>query len=126
MALYFLEHTSKSLDGQKTLARFLKVHSYLWIDHAVFLLFVMLGLNWIEDMWVGPWTTQVMMKRIQAEQKKDEAAVRQFAKEFGAAHGINALLNLIVLISATLYQRLCFWKITTLKIFIFSFKALFY
>lgn len=66
-------------------------------------LYLMLLLSLAQGMWIGPKTAQLRLDRIAAEDSKDTAKVEILNREFGKAHGISSLLNLLVILSGLVY-----------------------
>jgi hypothetical protein len=76
----------------------------------------MLFLNIVATVWIGPWVTNVMMKRNEAEKNKQPIA-GALAKEFGVSHGISSSINLIIIIAGTIYPSIRQQGVLTSKIF---------
>lgn len=64
---------------------------------------LMLLFSLAQGLWMGPQVGKLRLERQAAEQAKDTAKVEALSKEFGKAHGISSLLNLIVIIAGTVY-----------------------
>lgn len=60
-----------------------------------------------QGLWIGPKVGQLRVERQAAEEAKDTAKAETLRGEFGRAHGISSLFNLIVIISGTVY--LFYW-----------------
>ena len=56
-----------------------------------------------QGLWIGPKVANLRVERQAAEALKDQAKVDALSKEFGKAHGISSLFNLIVIIAGTVY-----------------------
>jgi Domain of unknown function (DUF4149) len=56
-----------------------------------------------QGIWIGPKVGQLRVEREAAEQAGDQAKADELTKEFGKAHGISSLFNLIVIIAGTVY-----------------------
>jgi len=56
-----------------------------------------------QGLWIGPKVGQLRVERQAAEEAKDQAKVESLTREFGKAHGISSLFNLIVIIAGTVY-----------------------
>ena len=56
-----------------------------------------------QGLWIGPKVGQLRVERQAAEEAKDQAKVGSLTREFGKAHGISSLFNLIVIIAGTVY-----------------------
>ena len=56
-----------------------------------------------QGLWIGPKVSQIRVERQAAEEAKDQLRVDTLSVEFGKAHGISSLLNLVVIISSTVY-----------------------
>jgi len=59
---------------------------------------LMLVLSLAQGLWIGPKVAQLRVERQAAEQAKDPAKVAALSQEFGKAHGISSLLNLLVVL----------------------------
>ncbi len=70
-------------------------------------LYLMLLFSLGQGFWIGPKVAQLRVERQAAEDSKDTAKAETLAREFGQAHGISSLLNLLVIISGTVY--LVYW-----------------
>jgi uncharacterized membrane protein len=70
-------------------------------------LYLMLILSMGQGFWIGPKVAQLRVERQAAEDSKDQAKTEALAREFGKAHGISSLLNLLVIILGTVY--LIYW-----------------
>ncbi len=68
---------------------------------------LMLLLSLAQGLWIGPKVGQLRLERQSAEQAKDTVLAEKLRGEFGKAHGVSSLLNLIVILSGTVY--LFFW-----------------
>jgi hypothetical protein len=64
---------------------------------------LMLLFSLAQGLWIGPQVGRLRLERQAAEEAKDQPKVDSLSKEFGKAHGISSLLNLIVIISGTVY-----------------------
>jgi hypothetical protein len=60
-----------------------------------------------QGLWAGPKVAQLRVERQAAEDAKDSARAESLTREFGKAHGISSLLNLVVIVSGTVY--LVYW-----------------
>lgn len=60
-----------------------------------------------QGLWIGPKVAALRIERQAAEESKDQAKVDSLSKEFGKAHGISSLFNLVVILSGTVY--LVYW-----------------
>lgn len=60
-----------------------------------------------QGLWIGPRVAQLRVERQAAETAQDTAKSEALGKEFGKAHGISSLFNLIVILSGTVY--LVYW-----------------
>jgi len=56
-----------------------------------------------QGLWIGPKVGQLRVERQAAEEAKDQAKVESLTREFGKAHGISSLFNLIVIVAGTVY-----------------------
>jgi hypothetical protein len=56
-----------------------------------------------QGLWIGPKVGRLRVERQTAEEAKDQAKVESLTLEFGKAHGISSLFNLIVIIAGTVY-----------------------
>jgi hypothetical protein len=56
-----------------------------------------------QGLWIGPKVAELRIERQAAEAAKDQPKVDELTKEFGKAHGISSLFNLIVIIAGTVY-----------------------
>ena len=63
----------------------------------------MLLFSLAQGLWIGPKVAQLRMERQVAEEAKDQTKVDGLSKEFGKAHGISSLFNLIVILAGTVY-----------------------
>jgi hypothetical protein len=63
----------------------------------------MLLLSLAQGMWIGPKTAQLRLDRMAAEEAKDTSKAENLSREFGKAHGISSLVNLLVIISGLVY-----------------------
>ncbi len=66
-------------------------------------LYLMLLLSLGQGMWIGPKAAQLRLDRIAAEESKDTPKVEVLKREFGKAHGISSLINLLVILSGLVY-----------------------
>jgi hypothetical protein len=66
-------------------------------------LYLMLLFSLGQGLWIGPKVSRIRIERQAAEEAKDQPKVDALSGEFGKAHGISSLLNLIVIISGTVY-----------------------
>jgi hypothetical protein len=60
-----------------------------------------------QGLWIGPKVSQLRLERQAAEEAKDQPRTETLTRQFGKAHGLSSLLNLIVIISGTVY--LIYW-----------------
>lgn len=60
-----------------------------------------------QGLWIGPKVAGLRVERQSAEEAKDQAKADVLSKEFGKAHGISSLFNLVVILSGTVY--LVYW-----------------
>jgi hypothetical protein len=67
------------------------------------LLYLMLLFSLGQGLWIGPKVSQLRIERQAAEEAKDQPKVDSLSREFGKAHGISSLFNLVVIISGTVY-----------------------
>lgn len=56
-----------------------------------------------QGLWIGPKVAEIRLERQAAEILKNQPQVDELTKEFGKAHGISSLFNLIVIIAGTVY-----------------------
>ena len=56
-----------------------------------------------QGLWIGPKVAQLRVERQAAEEAKDQPKVEALSKEFGKAHGVSSLFNLLVIIAGTVY-----------------------
>ena len=56
-----------------------------------------------QGLWIGPKVSQLRIKRQAAEEAKDQPKADSLSREFGKAHGISSLFNLVVIVSGTVY-----------------------
>jgi hypothetical protein len=56
-----------------------------------------------QGLWIGPQVSRIRVERQAAEEANDQPKVDALSMEFGKAHGISSLLNLVVIISGTVY-----------------------
>lgn len=68
---------------------------------------LMLLLSLGQGLWIGPKVAQLRVERQAAEDSKDQAKAEALTREFGKAHGISSLLNLLVIVAGTVY--LVYW-----------------
>jgi putative copper export protein len=66
-------------------------------------LLLMLGLALAQGLWIGPKVAQLRVERQAAEQVKDSTKVAALSQEFGKAHGISSLLNLLMILCGGTY-----------------------
>ncbi len=66
-------------------------------------LYLMLLLSLAQGMWIGPKSAQLRLDRIAAEESKDTTKVTALSREFGKAHGISSLINLLVILAGLVY-----------------------
>lgn len=90
---YLFLHPLKNYEGQ----------DYVKITVLCLMLLFSLG----QGLWIGPKVSQLRLDRQQAEQSNDQAKADGLSKEFGKAHGISSLFNLVVILSGTVY--LVYW-----------------
>jgi hypothetical protein len=64
---------------------------------------LMLLFSLAQGLWIGPKVAQLRVERLAAEEAKAPAQVEALSKQFGKAHGISSLLNLVVILSGTVY-----------------------
>ncbi len=64
---------------------------------------LMLLFSLAQGLWIGPKVAQLRVERQAAEEKKDQPQVDLLSKEFGKAHGISSLFNLVVILAGTVY-----------------------
>jgi hypothetical protein len=64
---------------------------------------LMLLLSLGQGLWIGPKTARLRVERQAAAEAKDQAKVEALSREFGKAHGISSLINLVVILAGTLY-----------------------
>ena len=68
---------------------------------------LMLLFSLAQGLWIGPKVSQLRLERQAAEENQDLPKVEVLARQFGKAHGISSLFNLIVILSGTVY--LVYW-----------------
>ncbi len=56
-----------------------------------------------QGLWIGPKVSRLRIERQAAKEAKDQPKIDSLSKDFGKAHGISSLLNLVVIISGTVY-----------------------
>jgi hypothetical protein len=56
-----------------------------------------------QGLWIGPKVAELRIERQAAEEEKDQPKIDTLTKEFGKAHGISSLFNLIVILAGTVY-----------------------
>ncbi len=66
-------------------------------------LYLMLLFSLAQGMWIGPKTAQLRVDRIAAAEAKNTVQAESLSKEFGKAHGISSLINLLVILSGLVY-----------------------
>jgi putative copper export protein len=66
-------------------------------------LLFMLVLALAQGLWIGPKVAQLRVERQAAEQVKDSTKVAALSQEFGKAHGISSLLNLLMILCGGTY-----------------------
>lgn len=64
---------------------------------------LMLLLSLVQGLWTGPKVADLRVQREKAEQKQDQAQLDLLNRQFGRAHGVSALVNLLVIIAGTVY-----------------------
>jgi hypothetical protein len=64
---------------------------------------LMLLFSLVQGLWIGPKVSQIRIERQAAEEAKDQPKADALSERFGKAHGISSLLNLVVIISGTVY-----------------------
>jgi hypothetical protein len=64
-----------------------------------------------QGLWIGPKVAALRVERQAAEDVKDQAKADNLSKEFGKAHGISSLLNLVVIVSGTVYLAYFFKEV---------------
>lgn len=64
---------------------------------------LMLVLALAQGLWIGPKVGQLRVERQAAEKTQDTVRIASVAKEFGKAHGISSLLNLLLLLAGFVY-----------------------
>jgi len=60
-----------------------------------------------QGLWIGPKVAALRVERQAAEETKDQPKIDALSKDFGRAHGISSLFNLVVILSGTVY--LVYW-----------------
>ncbi len=60
-----------------------------------------------QGLWIGPKVAALRVERQAAEEVKDQPKVDTLSREFGKAHGISSLFNLVVILAGTVY--LVYW-----------------
>jgi hypothetical protein len=60
-----------------------------------------------QGLWIGPKVATIRVERQAAEEAKDQPKVEALSKEFGKAHGISSLFNLVVILCGMVY--LVYW-----------------
>ena len=68
---------------------------------------LMLLFSLAQGLWIGPKVGALRVERLAAEEAKDQPKVDALTKEFGKAHGISSLFNLVVILAGTVY--LVYW-----------------
>jgi hypothetical protein len=68
---------------------------------------LMLLFSLAQGLWIGPKVGALRLERQAAEAAQDQPKVEALTKEFGKAHGISSLFNLIVILAGTVY--LVYW-----------------
>ncbi len=66
-----------------------------------------------QGLWIGPQVAALRVERQAAEQAKDTTQLEILSKQFGKAHGISSLFNLIVIIAGMVYLLYFFREINT-------------
>lgn len=66
-------------------------------------LYLMLLLSLAQGMWIGPKAAQLRLARMAAEEAKDTSKAESLGRQFGKAHGISSLINLLVILSGLAY-----------------------
>jgi len=56
-----------------------------------------------QGLWIGPKVAGLRVERQAAEAAKDQTRIDSLSKDFGKAHGVSSLFNLIVIIAGTAY-----------------------
>lgn len=64
---------------------------------------LMLLFSLAQGLWIGPKVAQLRVERQAAEAANDQPKVEALSKEFGKAHGISSLVNLVVILAGTVY-----------------------
>jgi len=64
---------------------------------------LMLLFSLAQGLWIGPQVGRLRLERQAAGESRDTAKVEALSREFGKAHGISSLLNLLVIICGTVY-----------------------
>src|SRR5580692_6083860 len=67
-----------------------------------------------QGLWIGPKVAALRVERQAATDAKDQPQVDVLSKEFGKAHGISSLFNLIVIIAGTVYLVYLFKELNSL------------
>ncbi len=67
------------------------------------LLCLMLLFSLGQGLWIGPRVSRLRIERQAAEDAKDQPKMDSLSLEFGKAHGISSLFNLVVIVSGTVY-----------------------
>ena len=64
---------------------------------------LMLLFSLAQGLWIGPKVARIGMERRVAEQANDQSQIDSLRRQFGKAHGISSLFNLLVIVSGTVY-----------------------
>ena len=66
-------------------------------------LYLMLLFSLAQGFWIGPKVAAIRIERLAATEAKDQTKVDALSQEFGKAHGISSLINLMVIIAGAVY-----------------------
>jgi len=66
-------------------------------------LYLMLLFSLGQGFWIGPQVAKLRVERQAAEEAKDKPKMEALGREFGKAHGISSLLNLLVIVAGMVY-----------------------
>lgn len=86
---YFILHPTKGWTSQD------------WIKLSA--LCLMFGFSLAQGLWIGPRVAQLRLDRQAAEESKNQSKISALSQEFGKAHGLSSLLNLLVVISGLVF-----------------------
>lgn len=64
---------------------------------------LMLLFSMVQGFWIGPKVAQLRVEREAAEQTKDQPQIEALTRQFGKVHGLSSLVNLLVIVSGTVY-----------------------